>query len=375
VDFASETIQHGSLRAEIISFVLADPSPAVRKSLLSGIWWAMSPEEVARISETLDDDLFTSLIEKVPMRFLPQSIRPRAAAAYTRVAETSEDGNRRLAVWSEAARLGERHAIDKLKAELSGANNEQVGRLAQRNLESIVDLIRTTDTEWVTAWVTQGIFAGALHGDAWMRMVSGISAALRDELLDRVTTEDLSEKRVPGVIPLLRAFPDAEIVRRLFRRLCELRPVIATSRPGDDKQAEAKVARQLEELIREMPPNIVVKSILRELGGNAGAVEIEVIAEIFNAAGRAASPLREVLSRELREEFRRYLKTAMATVLAQHDPHGHVKAYFATVLAQVGDASDLSEIERLIRADLERIRAERSARIGASTRRRRGARP
>jgi hypothetical protein len=271
--------------------------------------------------------------------------------------------------------LGKGDAIGKLKLELSGMNAEQVGKLVQRNLESIVDLIRTTDAEWVTAWVTQGILAGTLHGDSWVRRVSGIPTGLRDELLDRVTTEDLSEKRVPGVIPLLRAFPDAEIVKRLFRRLCELRPVIATSRPGDDKQSEAKLARQLEDLLREMSPNMVVESILQELGGNTGAPQIEVIAEIFHVAGRAAPPLREVLSAKLREEFCSYLKSAMATVLVQDDPQGQVKAQFATVLAQVGEASDLSDIERLIRADLERFRAEQSARIAASTRSRRGARP
>jgi hypothetical protein len=374
-DFASESIRDVPLRAEAISFCLADPSARVQQSVISAVGWVMSPEDVAQFSETLNDDLFASLIEYLPMRFPPSSIRSRAAAAYTRIAETSTDANQRLAAWSEAARLGKGDAIGKLKLELSGMNAEQVGKLVQRNLESIVDLIRTTDAEWVTAWVTQGILAGTLHGDSWVRRVSGIPTGLRDELLDRVTTEDLSEKRVPGVIPLLRAFPDAEIVKRLFRRLCELRPVIATSRPGDDKQSEAKLARQLEDLLREMSPNMVVESILQELGGNTGAPQIEVIAEIFHVAGRAAPPLREVLSAKLREEFCSYLKSAMATVLVQDDPQGQVKAQFATVLAQVGEASDLSDIERLIRADLERFRAEQSARIAASTRSRRGARP
>jgi hypothetical protein len=48
------------------------------------------------------------------------------------------------------------------------------------------------------------------------------------------------------------------------------------------------------------------------------------------------------------------------------DPHGTVKAHFATVLAQIGDASDLPEIEQLIRTDLERFRAERVAKIAAA---------
>jgi len=61
----------------------------------------------------------------------------------------------------------------------------------------------------------------------------------------------------------------------------------------------------------------------------------------------------------------------MATILMQDDPHGQAKAYFATVLAQVGDASDLPEMERLIAADLDRVRAERAARMAATVRPRR----
>jgi hypothetical protein len=92
--------------------------------------------------------------------------------------------------------------------------------------------------------------------------------------------------RVPGVIPLLRKFADREIVQRLFRRVCELVPIIATSKPGDDKQAEAKLARQLEDLLRGIPPNPAVNGILQEIGGRTEAVEIEVVTGIFHTAGR-----------------------------------------------------------------------------------------
>jgi hypothetical protein len=219
------------------------------------------------------------------------------------------------------------------------------------------------------------MLAGALNPDGWMQMVKGISVALRDELLDRATTQNLSEMRVPGVVPLLRTFPDRQVVRRVFRRLCELVPIIATSKPGDDKQAEAKLASQMQDLLRGMAPEVVVESILHELNGSTDAVEIKIIGEIFHAVGRRSLSLREALSVALCEQFHAYLISAMATILTQDDPHGQVKAYFATVLAQVGDVSDLPEMERLIAADLERVRAERAARMAVSVRPRRRPNP
>ena len=168
---------------------------------------------------------------------------------------------------------------------------------------------------------------------------------------------------VPGVIPLLRKFADREIVQRLFRRICELVPIIATSKPGDDKQAEAKLARQLEDLLREMPSNLIVIGILQEIGDSTRAVDIEVVTEIFHIAGGDNTSLREGLSAEVREALRNHLRAAMPTVLAQDDFNGQLKGYLATVIAQVGELSDLAVIEHLVEADIERVRTGRLARV------------
>jgi hypothetical protein len=223
-------------------------------------------------------------------------------------------------------------------------------------------MLRRTDPQWVTARVVQNLLAGGLRPDGWIDLVDGLTEAQRDEFVDQVTKNDLTEMRVPGVIPLLRKFANREVVQRLLRRICELVPIIATSKPGDDKQAEAKLAKQLERLLRGMPSNLAVNGILPEIGGSTGAVEIEVVTQIFRIAGRDNTPLREGLSTEVREALRNYLNAAMPTVLAQDDFNGQLKGYFDTVIAQVGEPSDLAVIEQLIEADIERVRTGRLAR-------------
>lgn len=374
-DFVSEIMLQGSAGAEVIPFALADASAIVRKTALSNIWWAMSPDEVVRFSQVLDDDQFADMIGSVPSRYVPPPLRPRAAAVYGRIAERSADAGERLFAWNEAFLLAHSGADGQLKEVLSGMGTEQIGKLQQRDLQSIIALIKGSDPAWVTDWVINNLLSGALRSDGWVHMVTGIPSGLRDELLDRVTTEDLTETRVPGVLPLLRTFADDEIVRRLFRRLCDLRTIIATGRAGDYKRHEASVVRQLEELLRGMPLEIVVGRILREIADNAGAIGVEVVAGIFHGVGHNAPPLCQTLSADLREQLHAYLGNMTATVLKQDDPHGQVKAYFATVFAQVGDPADLSEIEKLIAADLERFRAARATRTAATARARRGLRP
>jgi hypothetical protein len=374
--FVAEMMQRSPAPAEVVNFAMEDPSPGVRNSLLSHVWWGMSSEEISRFSQTLDDADFKELIAGMYASGLPLSMHPRALESYVVAGRDSTEPVSRFLAWRQAASLGNESFVEQLKESLSQMDTDQVRRLESHVLEgrefrATVEMLRKSDAQWVTDWVVQKILAGALRPDSWIDLVDGLTADLRDELLDRVTGNDVTDMRVPGVISLLGRFADSGIVRHLFRRLCELVPIVATSKPGDDKQAEANLARQLQDLLRGMEPEIVIDSILLEVGESKDGVEINSIAEIYNIVGREGAPLREALPAPLLERFRFYLKAAIETVLAQDDLHGKLKAHFATVLAQVGDASDLADIERLVEADLTRMRAERAARMVARPRPRR----
>ena len=348
--FVAEMMQRTPAPAEIVAFALQDSSPRVRKSLLSFIWWGMSPEEISRFAQTLDEANFKELIAGMHSSELPPSMHRRALESYVAAANDATEPFGRFLAWRQAASFGHGSLNEELKGSLSQLDADQVRQLESRDLQgrelrATIEMLRRTDSQWVTAWVVQNILAGALRPDGWMDLAEGLTDAQRDEFVNRVTKNDLAEMRVPGVIPLLRRFADSEIVHRLFRRICELVPIIATSKPGDDKQAEARIARQLEDLLRGMPSDLVVDSILREIGDRTEALEIETVTEIFHMAGRDNTSLRERLSIEVRAALRNYLIAAVPTVLAQEDFSGQLKGHFATVIAQAGKLSDLAEIE------------------------------
>jgi len=365
--FVAEMMQRTAAPAEVVAFALKDPSPRVRKSLLSFVWWGMSAEEISRFSQTLDAANFKELIAGMHASELPPSMHPRALESYVAVAKDATGPLGRFLAWRQAASFGHGGFVEELKESLSQLDADQVRELESRDLQgrelrATIEMLRRTDSQWVTAWVVQNLLSGALRPDGWIDLVDGLTEAQRDEFVDRVTKNELTEMRVPGVIPLLREFADNDIVQCLFRRICELVPIIATSKPGDDKQAEAKLSRQLEDLLRGMPSNQVVNGILQEIGGRSEAAEIEVVTEIFHLAGRDNTSLREGLTAEVREALRNYLNAAMPTVLARDDFNGQLKGYFATVMAQVGELSDLATIEHLVEADIERVRTGRLAR-------------
>jgi hypothetical protein len=111
-----------------------------------------------------------------------------------------------------------------------------------------------------------------------------------------------------------------------------------------------------------MPSDLVVDAILQEIGDKTEALEIHVVTEIFHMAGQDNTSLREGLSTEVREALRNYLNGAVPTVLAQDDFYGQLKGHFATVIAQVGQLTDLAVIEHLVDADIERVLTGRLAR-------------
>jgi len=365
--FVAEMMQRSRAPAEVVTFAMNDPSVGVRKSLLSFVWWGMSPEEISRFSQTLDDANFKELIAGMHASELPPSMHPRALKSYVTAARGATAPLDRFLAWRQAASFGPESFVKEIKESLSQLEADQVRELESRDfqgreLRAAIEMLKRSDSQWVTTWIVQNLLAGALRSEGWIDLVDGLTAAQRDDFLNRVTSDNLAEMRVTGVIPLLRKFADREIVQRLFRHICELAPIIATSKPGDDKQAEAKLSRQLEDLLRGMPANEVVNGILQEIGGKTDAVEIEAVTEIFHITGGDDTPPWEGLSAEARKALRNYLDAAVPTVLAQDDFSGQLKGYFATVLAQVGELSDLTTIERLVEADIERVRTGRLAR-------------
>lgn len=366
--FVVEMTHHGQPDASVIRFALNDESPAVRKAYLSHVWWNLSSDEVARLGETLNDEQFQDLITGLSSDYIPAPLRGRAASLYVTLGEKASNAESAFRAWRNATTLGATGTIEHLMQSLTEMDAAQLRGIDTRRLHSTLQMLKSADAAWVSNWVIERILNGSLSPDEWMSMVDGIPESLRSDLLARAMTENLTDKRIPGVIPLLRRFADSVTIRSLFGRLCELLVIVATGTRADIKKEEADLARQIEGMLREMPPQMVVESLLAE---NHAATEGEVmkaIGEVFHIAGRSEIGIRESLSPDLRARFLAFLKAGVDSVLAMDDPYGQVKAYFATVLAQVGDATDLPYIERLLQADLVRFRTERNARMAASAR-------
>ncbi len=118
--------------AEVVAFALKDPSPRVRKSLLSFVWWGMSLEEISRFSQKLDDVNFKGLIAGMHASELPPSMHPRGLERYVAAARGATAPLDRFLAWRRAASFGPESFVNEIKESLSQLEADQVRELESR---------------------------------------------------------------------------------------------------------------------------------------------------------------------------------------------------------------------------------------------------
>ncbi|MFZ2357681.1 MAG: hypothetical protein WAW67_07690, partial [Candidatus Omnitrophota bacterium] len=131
---------------------------------------------------------------------------------------------------------------------------------------------------------------------------------------------------------------------------------------GKATETHWAIIRQLQDLFRAMPSDVAVSGMLARLSSEFNPEEHRVAVELLGRIGDTGSDLRSQLLDGLRQAIRTYLKGGVSTVLSQDDFNGSLKSELATALARVGDPEDMVDLNKLIQADIERMRRGLEAR-------------
>jgi NACHT C-terminal Alpha/Beta 2 len=202
----------------------------------------------------------------------------------------------------------------------------------------------------------------SLWPDRWIALVSSVPEVLREQLFAKLCDEDSERVDERGPRAVLAATGDSELIGRAFEALCKLRRERASEADGTGRKRYA-LATRLEDLIRATRPSVAVAGTLARLSATPGIVELEVVIELFGRANLDDPDLKGQLGTDVRQGLRRYLKDSLTLALAQDDFGGGLKAGVALALARVGEPSDMSDLERLIEADIARVRRGHAARL------------
>jgi hypothetical protein len=370
--FVSEMLHTAGPSAELASFALNDPSVEVRARAVSDLMWMNTDDEVTQMLLKVDEPAFEKAIENLSAIDIHSIFRSRALKVYRRVLTESPDQTHQLAAASNAVLMGQLDIHPTLKRCLDGCSVEVVRQMDRRDLRPLL-MALTSDDKWRSDWIIRRVFEGALDPDQWSDLVDPIDANLKETLLQRLETENLSKNRVPGVRALLRLNADSLVAQRIFTRLIQVQQDIteAISMRSEANLERARelgeVKRQLEDFLRKLPPQTTVDGVLAILQQEFRLQELSVLVELWDWGMDNDADLHEVLTETSRQAVRHYLIDAVARLSNENDPGGSVRAHLAVALSRVADPEDIAQVSLLLESEIARIRVARVARANRET--------
>jgi hypothetical protein len=285
-DFIGE-ILHNQFVAEIVEFARADRSPAVQKATLDGLLWNRLDDEAARFIEAATGATLEAVAQQTPPELIPAPLRARTLATLQAQPDDSADPPKHLTTVLRMAELGDADTMRRLKEALERLPDRLTEHWALRAVQQALDILRTSEPEWVSRWVVDRIARGTLWApEHWMPFVSTVPADLVEACLRKLETEDLRNSHFGGPIAVIAKAADARLAARTFSNLRELRRTI-TAAPDARHDVEWQIERQLEALFRDLTPETAVEGVLSALADPVQAIDIDVTSRhVFSAVWR-----------------------------------------------------------------------------------------
>lgn len=359
VEFVSELALHHHDAEVGLLFARTDASLKVRLAALNALVWIGRSADTVPFFEAMSEAEFATVLTDLHTEEIPPALRARAVSAYKTLLQNTVDARRRVKITLALAELHDPETPARLKTQLDGLPSEVVKELSDYSLRPMIEIVHRADAPWVSNWIVWHIVDGTLWPDHWLLYVANIDPPLRDQLLEQVCTEDLHLTRRGGILAVVRQTATPGATKRLFAELKSRHEAVYSGKASD---AERSIYSQIERLLGSLPPGVIVEGLSDLLQDIPKPEDLEIITGLFRWSGSSDQPeLRSVISPEHRAKLRAYLLSCVPVVLALDDFRGEAKGYFATVLAEIGEASDAEQLMELVRADITRVREGRAA--------------
>lgn len=237
IEFISELTLHQGRSDIALTFARSDPSLTVRLETMRELAWVGQRREVAELLQALPDPDFQQALQKLDVEDIPPPLRSRAASSYKSALAENTDAKARLQIVLRLAEIGDAEVPTLVKDELADLPPTIVKELSDYSLRPAIEIVRRVDPEWVSKWVTDRIIDGSLWPDRWLSMVSGISESLRQQFLQRVSTENLRRGANGGIVSLLVGTADPALAKAVLVKLRDHRRQLEADPRNEDRQA------------------------------------------------------------------------------------------------------------------------------------------
>lgn len=352
VDFVSNMIHHYRDVQQIIDFALADPNTEVKREAIAAFNWESSPEETETLLSRLEPEDFALAVTTILTEHIPTSHHAAALRVLEPQLAELQDAPERLRHTLAIIPLHDAFDRNRLKDLLQALAPGSM-RNNSESIEQTLRLLLPTDPVWVGRWLLARFTEGSLWGDEWSHFMADLAQADRDALAERVLGAQLSSHALDAITTIIPTIADEQFADQLFRGLCAR---LWDANPDDRAGYTGDMGRQLIALLRAISINLLAAAILKATAETIDPIELEAVTRILRITGHDDVDPRADLDPELQTRLRDYLNRGVDTALAQPDSSGQLKCDLATAISRIGLPEDMSQLARLMRADIQRIR-------------------
>ncbi len=336
-------------------FIHRDPSAKVRKEVIESLDWIGYEEDIVELLEQVNNELFEEIITKLSVDRVPLLFYDRAILAYEKLLNKSENNIKRLQILLNLAKLGDTSAEQKLKNELTTFKFGENRDLANSVIHCALKLLQLIDPEWVSLWVAKHIIDGSLWHEYWETFVIDLPYDFMESLLTKFSSEVINPNQKSKIISVLANKSNQQFAEAVFEKLHIIKHSISEGSTKEN-QDKKEIFSQLKDLFETIPPNIAVAGLSKCFTKECNIIDLNIIIDIFNVSGKINRFISNPLQDELSEKLRTYLRKGIKLVLEQSDFGGELKSNLVSTLARVGINEDITDIEMLIQADIQRRR-------------------
>jgi hypothetical protein len=353
-DFVFE-VTHRGLFADIgESFATTDPSAKVRERAIQDLSWIGAADALTRVGNVLDDAALEAALPAFFPESIPEELRPRIVAAHRRVLARESDPLNRIRRLLRGIELGDDPVPLDLKTALT-ALSPPLDQYASHTVGEAMKIVKERDDVWASTWVISKLLDGTLYGAHWQPFVTSVSPQRATELINSLATRELQFREATAVRVILSAAATSPVAGEIFSRLCD---VLRTTSVGGVQPLAWKCLGQLRDIIRALPAEIALTGIMPFLADPFDPDRLQALVQIYGRVNADAGELRSVLPEPLRQSLRRYLKDGISQILSGNLFDDAARSHAAIALARIGDPDDLSDLRRLIDADVVRQNAQ-----------------
>jgi hypothetical protein len=342
--------------AAIEGFAKNDPSIKVRASAIKEFAWIGATAKLYHMLKLCDDNTFKEVIKSDILDSVPIDLAPRVKESYQKLLAESQDAFERLKILLLMHKAGDAEAINLMKEDLVGIPLDNIQDYKGVILLNVLESIHPVDPRWVSEWLVQREVVANLRWIDSSKFLQDVPIPIVDKLLEQLFDPTYPENKAHKISEIIAINAKEQHAKAILQKLIEVLQYIDTHKE-EHLEIHHKLYWRIRDVAKKLSIATLVNAILELQPRPESSTTLHLILDLLGKYDTEEDgKITHKLSDEVLKQLRSWLSSCIDVVLCEEDFGGDLKAQLSVSIARFGETKDSILIQKLIYADIERLR-------------------